>query len=101
MATIVKNFKCSVVRMAGRKNRESGENPERYRRCVRMRCPFVGESQSLRNWEGRTGYRNQSIPVRKSEELLEVVLCPLRRESSFCCRKSAAAAFWLPHFLFM
>ena len=35
-----------------RENRQSGENPERYRRCMR-RDRAHDESQSLGNWEGR------------------------------------------------
>jgi len=34
------------------KNRESGENPERNRRCKREAL-LVDESRSLGNWEGR------------------------------------------------
>lgn len=34
--------------------RESGEKPGRYCRCMRPKlCISVGESRSLRNWEGR------------------------------------------------
>jgi len=92
-------FKCPATRLVSRENRESGENPGRYRRCVCIGCLLVDESQSLRNWEGRARIGDSS-PVHKSEDLLgEDSACGNGR-SVLCCRKSAAAALGCRSFLF-
>lgn len=48
--------------------RETGENPERNCRCKHPSLYFVGESQSLRNWEGRSASVCKFVGC-KSEDL--------------------------------
>lgn len=88
------HFKCPVMRMAGREYRQSGENPGRYRRCVRIGWLLVDESQSLRNWEGREANRNCMVPVRKSEDLLGGMLCLRRWVECILLQEIGCGSLW-------